>query len=103
VGRDDRAKPATASELDPRTSTVRPTLPGQQDRTYQQFTTERPTFASDDECYAEARRLLKENRAKLDAIVVRLLAHESLDEPEIYAAAGIARPAVTPSPAPVPA
>ena len=48
-----------------------------------------------DECYAEARRLLRENRDKLDAIVAQLLAHESLDEPEIYAAAGIARPAVT--------
>ena len=45
-----------------------------------------------DECYAEARRLLQENRGKLDAIVVQLLAHETLDEPEIYAAAGIARP-----------
>jgi cell division protease FtsH len=56
-----------------------------------------------DECYAEARRLLRENRAKLDAIVDQLLAHESLDEPEIYAAAGIARPAVTRPPAPVPA
>jgi cell division protease FtsH len=56
-----------------------------------------------DECYAEARRLLRENRAKLDAIVTQLLAHESLDEAEIYAAAGIAHPAVTPSPAPVPA
>ena len=56
-----------------------------------------------DECYAEARRLLRDNRAKLDAIDVQLLAHENLDEPEIYAAAGIARPAVTPSPAPVPA
>jgi cell division protease FtsH len=56
-----------------------------------------------DECYAEARRLLRENRAKLDAIVTQLLAHESLDEPEIYAAAGIARPAVTRPPAPVPA
>ena len=55
-----------------------------------------------DECYAEARRLLRENRAKLDAIVTQLLAHESLDEPEIYAAAGIARPAVTPPSAPVP-
>ena len=42
-----------------------------------------------DECYAEARRLLKENRDKLDAIVAQLLVHESLDEPEIYAAAGI--------------
>jgi cell division protease FtsH len=56
-----------------------------------------------DECYAEARRLLRENRAKLDAIVTQLLVHESLDEPEIYAAAGIARPAVTPPSAPVPA
>ena len=56
-----------------------------------------------DECYAEARRLLRENRAKLDAIATQLLAHESLDEPEIYAAAGIAHPAVTRPPAPVPA
>jgi len=44
-----------------------------------------------DECYAEARRILRENRAKLDAIAAELLLHETLDEPEIYAAAGIAR------------
>jgi len=56
-----------------------------------------------DECYDEARRLLRENRDKLDAIVAQLLIHESLDEPEIYAAAGIERPPVTPRPAPVPA
>jgi cell division protease FtsH len=56
-----------------------------------------------DECYAEARRLLKDNRDKLDAIVVQLLAHESLDEPEIYAAAGIARAILAPAPTPVPA
>jgi cell division protease FtsH len=56
-----------------------------------------------DDCYAEARRLLRENRDKLDAIVVQLLAHESLDEPQIYAAAGIARSPATPLPAPVPA
>jgi cell division protease FtsH len=56
-----------------------------------------------DECYAEARRLLREHRSKLDAIVAQLLEHESLDEPEIYAAANLPRPAVTrPSP-PVPA
>ena len=54
-----------------------------------------------DECYAEARRLLKENRDKLDAIVAQLLVHESLDEPDIYAAAGIARPAGTNPPEPV--
>jgi len=45
-----------------------------------------------DECYAEARRLLRENRNKLDAIVAQLLVHESLDEPQIYAAAGIPQP-----------
>ena len=45
-----------------------------------------------DECYAEARRLIRENRDKLDAIVAQLLLHETLDEPEIYAAAGIAHP-----------
>jgi cell division protease FtsH len=56
-----------------------------------------------DECYAEARRLLRENRGKLDAIVTQLLAHESLDEPEIYAAAGISRALNKPSPTPVPA
>jgi cell division protease FtsH len=56
-----------------------------------------------DECYAEARRLLRDNRGKLDAIVTQLLVHESLDEPEIYAAAGITRTAETPTPPPVPA
>ena len=55
-----------------------------------------------DECYAEARRLLTANRDKLDAIVGRLLERESLDEPEIYAAAGIARPPAPRSPTPVP-
>ena len=57
-----------------------------------------------EECYAEARRLLRTNRDKLDAIVLALLEHESLDEPDIYAAAGLPRPASTPrTPAPVPA
>ena len=39
----------------------------------------------------EARRLLREHRVQLDAIVTELLARESLDEAEIYAAAGIVR------------
>jgi cell division protease FtsH len=56
-----------------------------------------------DECYAEARRLLREHREQLDAIVTRLLDQESLDEPEIYAAAGISRPLSVPTPPPVPA
>jgi cell division protease FtsH len=46
-----------------------------------------------DECLAEARRLLRENRHKLDAIVEQLLVRETLDEPEVYAAAGLERPA----------
>jgi len=54
-----------------------------------------------DECYGEAKRLLKQHRNKLDAIVAQLLIHESLDEPDIYAAAGIPRSTAAPSPAPV--
>ncbi|MCV7269161.1 ATP-dependent zinc metalloprotease FtsH [Mycolicibacterium doricum] len=46
-----------------------------------------------DDCYGEARRLLRENRDKLDNIVAELLAHETLDELEVYAAAGISREA----------
>ena len=56
-----------------------------------------------DECYAEARRLLRENRHKLDAIVSALLARESLDEAEIYAAGGMTRPAARPAAGPLPA
>jgi cell division protease FtsH len=44
-----------------------------------------------DECLAEARRLIRENRDKLDAIVTELLDRETLDEAEVYAAAGIPR------------
>jgi cell division protease FtsH len=54
-----------------------------------------------DECYAEARRLLKENRNRLDRIVERLLIHETLDEREVYEAAGIDRPATVQKSAPV--
>ncbi|WP_448624962.1 ATP-dependent zinc metalloprotease FtsH [Geodermatophilus sp. URMC 64] len=45
-----------------------------------------------DEAYAEARRLLRQHRDELDAIAAQLLEHETLDEPAIYAAAGIPRP-----------
>jgi cell division protease FtsH len=45
-----------------------------------------------DECYAEARRLLVENRDRLDRIVEQLLEHETLDERAVYEAAGIPRP-----------
>jgi cell division protease FtsH len=56
-----------------------------------------------DECYAEARRLLAENRSKLDHIVEQLLIRETLDEVEVYKAAGIARPAIPAKPVPAPA
>jgi cell division protease FtsH len=45
-----------------------------------------------DECLVQARQLLRENRDKLDAIVKQLLIHETLDEVQVYAAAGIERP-----------
>ncbi|MCX5375592.1 ATP-dependent zinc metalloprotease FtsH [Streptomyces sp. NBC_00091] len=44
-----------------------------------------------DECYAEACRLLREHRPKLDALAEALLAAETLDEQAAYAAAGIPR------------
>jgi cell division protease FtsH len=50
-----------------------------------------------DECYDQAVALLRDNRAKLDAIVEQLLIHETLDEPDIYTAAGISRPAREPT------
>jgi cell division protease FtsH len=37
---------------------------------------------------------LRDNCDKLDSIVVELLVHETLDEAEVYAAAGIPREAV---------
>ena len=42
-----------------------------------------------EQCYAAARRLLRENRSRLDAIAEQLLEHETLDEADAYAAAGI--------------
>ena len=50
-----------------------------------------------EECYAEARRLLWDNRDRLDSIVERLLEHETLDEREVYDAAGVPRPSAEPA------
>ncbi|MEV0149860.1 MULTISPECIES: ATP-dependent zinc metalloprotease FtsH [unclassified Nonomuraea] len=44
-----------------------------------------------DECYVRALDLLRENRDKLEAIVAALLQHETLDEADAYAAAGVGR------------
>ena len=48
-----------------------------------------------DRCYQEARRLLRENRTRLDSIAEQLLKHETLDEADAYAAAGIPHDART--------
>jgi len=44
------------------------------------------------ECQERAVQLLREHREQLEAIVVALLEHETLDEDQVYAAAGIDRP-----------
>ncbi len=49
-----------------------------------------------DECYKRAISLLRENRKRLDDIVTELLARETLDEAEVYVAAGITRPSGAP-------
>jgi cell division protease FtsH len=56
-----------------------------------------------DDCYAEARRLLRENRDRLDGIAERLLERETLDEAEIYVVASMPRPGATQPPVTVPA
>ncbi len=86
-GMSDRIGPLSVLPLDgdPRMMGVSETLLNAVDDEVRRIT---------EECYAEARRLLREHRAQLDALVERLMAKESLDEAEIYAVAGIARPAV---------
>jgi cell division protease FtsH len=42
-----------------------------------------------DGCYQEARRLLRDSRARLDAVADQFLQHDTLDEADAYAAAGM--------------
>jgi len=44
-----------------------------------------------DDCYADAVRLLRENRNKLDALAQALLIRETLDEADAYRIAGVMR------------
>ena len=48
------------------------------------------------ECHEKAAALLRQHRDQLEAIVAALLEHETLDEEQVYAAAGIDRPEPTP-------
>ncbi|WP_457963859.1 ATP-dependent zinc metalloprotease FtsH [Arthrobacter sp. D1-29] len=45
-----------------------------------------------EQCHQRARTLLQENRWRLDSLAQRLLEKETLDEPEIYEAAGLQHP-----------
>jgi cell division protease FtsH len=49
------------------------------------------------EAHDEVVTLLSENRARLDALASALLEHETLDEDDAYAAAGVTRPEATPA------
>jgi cell division protease FtsH len=49
------------------------------------------------EAHDEVVTLLTENRARLDALASALLEHETLDEDDAYAAAGVTRPKATPA------
>ena len=51
------------------------------------------------DAYAEVVTLLQENRGKLDSLAQALLEHETLDEDEAYAAAGVEPPADREQPA----
>ena len=42
-----------------------------------------------EEAHAQVTQLLQENRGKLDALAEALLEHETLDEDDAYAAAGV--------------
>jgi len=48
------------------------------------------------ECHEKAADLLRGHREQLEAIVAALLEHETLDEEQVYAVAGIERPEPTP-------
>jgi cell division protease FtsH len=45
-----------------------------------------------EECFADAQRLLEENRGRLDALAAALLKDESLDESDILRVTGLSRP-----------
>ncbi len=49
------------------------------------------------EAHDEVVTLLTENRTRLDALASALLEHETLDEDDAYAAAGVTRPRTTPT------
>lgn len=77
-----------SDEMDPRTM-------GISEHTLALVDSEVRSIISD--AHDKAVRLLSEHRAQLDAIVVELLKHETLDEDQVYAAAGIDHPKPDPT------
>jgi cell division protease FtsH len=49
------------------------------------------------DAHVEVVALLRENRARLDSLAQALLEHETLDEDDAYAAAGVDRPRTPPA------
>jgi cell division protease FtsH len=93
-GMSEKVGPLTAIPADG----VSPLLPGADgvsERT--QELVDEETRAIVEEAHDEVHQLLLENRSRLDALAQALLANETLDEAEAYAAAGVAA-----VPAPVP-
>ncbi|WP_210481290.1 ATP-dependent zinc metalloprotease FtsH [Naasia sp. SYSU D00948] len=83
-GMSDRIGPVSVipREGDPRSAGVSDTMLARVDEEVRRLI---------EECYGEARRLLREHRSQLDAIASALLEHETLDEIDVYAAAGVPR------------
>jgi cell division protease FtsH len=49
------------------------------------------------DAHEQVSALLRENRSRLDGLAAALLAHETLDEADVYAAAGVPRPSAPPA------
>ena len=76
----------------------RPTLPGVPDvapETQKLFDDEVRRIVA--EAHEQVVSLLQENRDRLDSLAEALLEHETLDEDDAYAAAGVSRPSAPPA------
>jgi cell division protease FtsH len=90
--------------MSPKLGPLNLTQPGDGDAAAQHFSEETAKLLDEevrrivDECHRESVRLLTENRDRLDRLAEAVLKKDTLDQDEIYAAAGISKP---PTPRPV--